>query len=176
MQENDVILVDEKDQEIGSMNKMEAHHGAHLHRAISVFITNTKGEWLLQQRTVEKYHSKGLWSNTCCSHPAPGEKTDEAAARRLMQEMGIAAELTDMFSFTYKAKLENGLTEHEIDHVFWGTTDDLPQPNPHEVMGYRYIDYASLKEEISTNPGLYTEWFKMIVDKVHQKIDNKPAK
>lgn len=175
MLENDVILVDEKDQEIGSMNKMEAHHGAHLHRAISVFITNTKGEWLLQQRTVEKYHSKGLWSNTCCSHPAPGEKTGEAAARRLMQEMGISAELTDMFSFSYKAELENGLTEHEIDHVFWGITDDLPQPNPHEVMGYRYIDYASLKEDITSNPGSYTEWFKMIVDKVHQKIDYKPV-
>ncbi|MEA4982356.1 MAG: isopentenyl-diphosphate Delta-isomerase [Paludibacter sp.] len=175
MQDNDVILVDEKDREIGSMNKMEAHHGAHLHRAISVFITNTKGEWLLQQRTKDKYHSKGLWSNTCCSHPAPGEKTGEAAARRLMQEMGIAAELTDMFSFTYKAELENGLTEHEIDHVFWGITDDLPQPNPHEVMGYRYIDYTSLQEELSSNPGLYTEWFKMIVDKVHQKIDDKPA-
>jgi len=175
MQDNDVILVDEKDNEIGSMNKMEAHHGAHLHRAISVFITNTKGEWLLQQRNVEKYHSKGLWSNTCCSHPAPGEKTGEAAARRLMQEMGISAKLTDMFSFTYKAELENGLTEHEIDHVFWGITDDLPQPNPHEVMGYRYIDYASLREELSSNPGLYTEWFKMIAEKVHQKIDNQPA-
>lgn len=175
MQDNDVILVDEKDNEIGSMNKMEAHHGAHLHRAISVFITNTKGEWLLQQRNVEKYHSKGLWSNTCCSHPAPGEKTGEAAARRLMQEMGISAKLTDMFSFTYKAELENGLTEHEIDHVFWGITDDLPQPNLHEVMGYRYIDYASLREELSSNPGLYTEWFKMIAEKVHQKIDNQPA-
>ncbi|MEA4935112.1 MAG: isopentenyl-diphosphate Delta-isomerase [Paludibacter sp.] len=175
MQENDVILVDVNDQEIGSMNKMEAHHGAHLHRAISVFITNTKGEWLLQQRTIEKYHSKGLWSNTCCSHPAPGEKTGEAAARRLMQEMGISAKLTDMFSFTYRAELENELTEHEIDHVFWGISNDLPQPNPHEVMNYRYIDYASLKKELSSRPELYTEWFKMIADKVHQKIDYKPA-
>lgn len=175
MYENDVILVNENDQEIGSMNKMEAHHGAHLHRAISVFITNTKGEWLLQQRNVEKYHSKGLWSNTCCSHPAPGEKTGEAAARRLMQEMGIFTQLTDLFSFTYKAELENGLTEYEIDHVFWGVTDEIPEPNPHEVMGYRYIDYASLKEELSSNPGLYTEWFKMIAEKVHQKIDNQPA-
>jgi isopentenyl-diphosphate delta-isomerase len=173
MQENDVILVDKLDVEVGSMNKMEAHHGAHLHRAISVFITNTKGEWLLQQRTKDKYHSKGLWSNTCCSHPAPGEKTGEAAARRLMQEMGIAAELTDMFSFTYKAALENGLTEHEIDHVFWGVTDDLPHPNPDEVMDYRYISYAEIKNEMVLTPEIYTAWFKLIVEKVHKFIDRK---
>ena len=173
MQENDVILVDKLDVEVGSMNKMEAHHGAHLHRAISVFITNTKGEWLLQQRTKDKYHSKGLWSNTCCSHPAPGEKTGEAAARRLMQEMGITAELTDMFSFTYKAALENGLTEHEIDHVFWGVTDDLPHPNPHEVMDYRYISYAEIMDEMVSTPEIYTEWFKLIVEKVHKFIDRK---
>lgn len=173
MVENDVILVDKHDVEIGSMNKMGAHHGAHLHRAISVFITNTKGEWLLQRRTFEKYHSKGLWSNTSCSHPAPCEKTDEAAARRLMQEMGIATGLKDLFSFTYKAELENGLTEHEIDHVFWGVTDDLPHPNPHEVMDYRYCDYLSIMSEINSTPEIYTAWFKMIVEKVHQHIDIK---
>lgn len=173
MFDNDVILVDVDDVAIGSMNKMEAHHGAHLHRAISVFITNSKGEWLIQQRTHEKYHSKGLWSNACCSHPAPGEETAEAAARRLMYEMGISTELTDLFSFTYKASLEHGLTEHEIDHVFWGVSDDLPVPNPQEVMDYRYVDYQDLKKEMKAKPAIFTAWFRMIVEQVYQQMDKQ---
>ena len=171
MVDNDVILVDLQDNEIGSMGKMAAHIGAHLHRAISVFITNSKGEWLLQRRALEKYHSKGLWSNATCTHPAPGEKTVEAAARRLLQEMGIATELKDLFQFTYKAELENGLTEHEIDHVFWGVTDEVPQPHPSEVMDFRYIDYETLKIEIKEKPEIYSEWFKLIVEEVQQHLD-----
>lgn len=175
MVDNDVILVNKQDITIGSMNKMEAHQGAHLHRAISVFIVNSKGEWLLQQRTTEKYHSKGLWSNACCSHPAPGEKTADAAARRLKYEMGITAPLTDLFSFHYRAELENGLTEHEIDHVFWGVCDEKPNPNPNEVMDYRYVDYETLLNEVNASPEKYSEWFKMIVQKVQEHVKNRQA-
>lgn len=175
MVDNDVILVDEQDVTIGSMNKMEAHLGAHLHRAISVFIVNNKGEWLLQQRTTGKYHSKGLWSNACCSHPAPAEKTADAAVRRLKYEMGITAPLTDLFSFHYKAELENGLTEHEIDHVFWGVCDEKPNPNPNEVMDYRYVDYETILNEVNTSPEKYSEWFKKIFQEVHNNIKNEQA-
>lgn len=163
-----VILVDENDNPIGVMEKMEAHTGAHLHRAISVFITDKQGRWLLQQRTMEKYHSKGKWSNTCCSHPSPGESALEAAHRRLMQEMGLHSELTDLFRFNYKAELENNLTEHEIDHVFWGVTDVLPVPNPDEVMAYRYIDFNELEMEVNLTPDAFSAWFKMIYKEVQQ--------
>ena len=118
-----VILVDENDNETGMMEKMEAHQKALLHRAISVFICNTKGEWLLQRRASNKYHSSCLWTNACCSHPHPGETYSKAASRRLKEEMGIETLLTEIFSFTYKANMENGLTEHELDHVFVGITD-----------------------------------------------------
>jgi len=175
MVDNDVILVDKQDVAIGSMNKIEAHLGAHLHRAISVFIVNSKGEWLLQQRTTDKYHSKGLWSNACCSHPAPGEKTADAAVRRLKYEMGITAPLTDLFSFYYEAELENGLTEHEIDHVFWGVCDDKPNPNPQEVMDYRYVDYLTLLNEVSVSSEKYSAWFKIIVQQVQAHAKNMHA-
>lgn len=165
-----VILVDENDKPIGTMEKMAAHLGAHLHRAISVFITDTRGRWLIQQRTMEKYHSKGKWSNTCCSHPSPGETSSEAAHRRLMQEMGLRSELNDLFVFKYKAELENNLTEHEIDHVFIGITDVLPQPNPEEVMAYRYIDFDELEQEINSTPEAFSAWFKLIYKEVQQHI------
>lgn len=165
-----VILVDNNDLQTGTMEKMAAHYGAHLHRAISVFITDSCGRWLLQQRTMEKYHSKGKWSNTCCSHPAPGESSYEAAQRRLMQEMGMQAEFADLFVFRYKAELENGLTEHEIDHVFWGVTDIKPQLNPDEVMDYRYLSFEEIKKEIDENPDQYSAWFKMIYEEVEQHI------
>jgi len=167
-----VILVNENDEETGTMEKMAAHHGAHLHRAISVFITDTAGRWLLQQRTMEKYHSKGKWSNTTCSHPAPGETTEEAAHRRLMQEMGLKAVLTDLFIFRYQAELENNLTEHEIDHVFVGVTDVLPQPNPEEVMNYRYVGFEELNEEITNQPDAFSAWFKLIYKEVQQHIES----
>lgn len=166
-----VILVNEKDEQIGTMEKMAAHHGAHLHRAISVFITDSNGRWLLQQRTMEKYHSKGKWSNTSCSHPAPGESTYEAACRRLKEEMGLKAQLSDLFLFRYHAELENNLTEHEIDHVFWGVTDELPDPNPEEVMNYRYLGFKELKAEINTNPDDFSAWFKLIYEEVQQHIE-----
>jgi len=175
MKEEQVILVDDNDNETGTMEKMAAHHGAHLHRAISVFITDKKGNWLLQQRTMEKYHSKGKWSNTCCSHPAPGEKTTEAANRRLMQEMGMQAELTDLFLFRYQAELENNLTEHEIDHVFLGVTDVVPLPNPEEVMTYRYINYDELHKEVSEHPDRFSAWFKLIYKEVQKHIIGQNA-
>lgn len=119
---------------------------------------------------MEKYHSKGKWSNTCCSHPSPGETSPEAAHRRLMQEMGLRSELNDLFVFRYKAELENNLTEHEIDHVFIGITDVLPQPNPEEVLAYRYIDFDELEQEINSTPEAFSAWFKLIYKEVQQHI------
>ncbi|MDD2996269.1 MAG: isopentenyl-diphosphate Delta-isomerase [Paludibacter sp.] len=166
MIDNDVILVDEFDQPIGTMEKMEAHVKAALHRAISVFIFNSKGEWLLQRRAIEKYHSRGLWTNTSCTHPAPGETSLEAAHRRLHEEMGLKAELREVFSFKYIQELENNLTEHEYDHVFVGYSDELPVPNPDEVMDYKYISYQDLLQEVAESPKKFTAWFKMIYERV----------
>ena len=166
MIDNDVILVDEFDQPIGTMEKMEAHVKAALHRAISVFIFNSKGEWLLQRRAIEKYHSRGLWTNTSCTHPAPGETSLEAAHRRLHEEMGLKAELREVFSFKYIQELENNLTEHEYDHVFVGYSDELPVPNPDEVMDYKYISYQDLSQEVAESPEKFTAWFKMIYERV----------
>lgn len=163
-----VILVDSYDRPIGEMEKMEAHVKGILHRAISVFILNSKGEWLLHRRAMEKYHSKGLWTNTSCSHPFPEEPTADAALRRLRFEMNLETELKELFHFTYKAELENGLTEHEIDHVFVGYSDAIPVPNPDEVMDYKYISVNDLNNEIDKNPELYTEWFKLIYKRVQE--------
>lgn len=166
MIDNDVILVDEFDRQIGTMEKLEAHVKAVLHRAISVFIFNSKGEWLLQRRAIEKYHSRGLWTNTSCTHPAPGETSLEAAHRRLHEEMGLKAELREVFSFKYIQELENNLTEHEYDHVFVGYSDELPVPNPDEVMDYKYISYQDLLQEVAESPEKFTAWFKMIYERV----------
>ena len=168
-----VILVDENDNEIGEIEKMEAHEKAVLHRAISVFIFNSQGEWLLQQRTFDKYHSKGLWTNTSCSHPAPGETSLEAAHRRVDQEMGLASVLTEIFHFTYIQELENNLTEHEIDHVFWGVTDNVPEPHPAEVMSYKYINFNDLKVDMNLNPDNYTAWFKLIFERVGEMMNSQ---
>ncbi len=170
MIENEVILVDANDQPIGTMEKLEAHEKALLHRAISVFIFNDEGKWLLQQRTYDKYHSKGLWTNTSCSHPFPGEDSLTAANRRLSEEMGMRAELKEIFSFTYKQELENGLTEHEFDHVFIGFCNELPKPNPDEVMDYKYVSTIDLLRDVKQNPQNYTVWFKLIFDRVIQHI------
>lgn len=170
MSYTEVILVDEQDRELGTLEKMEAHQKALLHRAISVFITNTKGEWLLQQRTLDKYHSKGLWTNTCCSHPMPGETTLQAAHRRLHEEMGLQSDLKEVFSFSYIQELENGLTEHEYDHVFVGVTDDIPEPHPDEVMDFKYISYSDLKKDIVQNPQNYTVWFRLIYERAGEII------
>ena len=167
-----VILVDDKDRECGFMEKNEAHRKAILHRAISVFVTNTKGEWLLQRRAMDKYHSQGLWTNTCCSHPLPGETNLDAARRRLMEEMGMESGLNHLFSFIYKEKLDNELTEHELDHVFHGISDELPVINVKEVTEWKYVSFHELKTDVITNPQKYTVWFKEIFKKVNQIITN----
>lgn len=162
-----VILVDKNDNETGIAGKTEAHEKGLLHRAVSVFVVNSKGEWLLQQRAFGKYHSPGLWSNTCCSHPFPGETTVEAASRRLQEEMGIGCHLNYLFSFTYRADFENGLTENEFDHVFYGVCDDLPQINNDEVESYHYFSFDELNKMVAQNPEDFTVWFRLIYRQVH---------
>lgn len=168
--ENCVILIDNQDNQIGLIEKIEAHKKALLHRAVSVFICNSKGEWLLQQRDENKYHSGGLWTNTCCTHPYPNETNIEAAKRRLNFEMGLKAELSQIYSFIYKEKLDNELTEHELDYVFLGITDEIPKPNADEVMNFKYVSYNNLALDIKQNPENYTVWFKKIVDIVNNHI------
>jgi isopentenyl-diphosphate Delta-isomerase len=170
MEENQVILVDINNIALGTMEKIEAHKKALLHRAISVFICNSKGEWLLQRRALDKYHSGGLWTNACCSHPFPGESNNEAAQRRLMEEMGINCQLNELFSFIYKEDLDNELTEHEFDHVFLGISDAKPIIDPAEVMEWKYINFSYLQEDIENNPANYTVWFKIIFQRVEQQI------
>jgi len=164
-----VILIDAQDNKIGLMEKIEAHKRALLHRAISVFLFNSNGDWLLQKRAINKYHSGGLWTNTCCTHPLPNETNLEAANRRLIQEMGMQSELHELFSFIYKETLDNELTEHEFDHVFIGVSDFLPRVNPKEVADYKYTSYNELIADIQANPDNYTVWFKRIVEKVHNQ-------
>ncbi len=162
----EVILVNEADEQIGVMEKMEAHEKGLLHRAFSVFIFNDKGEMLLQQRALNKYHSGGLWTNACCSHPRPNEDTLQAAKRRLMEEMGIETPLTSKTSFTYKTAFENGLTEHEFDHIFIGTFNQEPKPNSLEVNSYCWKSVESVKNSIKQMPDIYTSWFKIALEKV----------
>lgn len=154
-------MVDEQDREVGVMEKMQAHVEGRLHRAISVFVFNSKNELLIHQRALNKYHSSGLWSNTCCSHPMPGETSEAAAARRLQEEMGMSCELHESFSFIYKAHLDHELTEFEFDHVFTGHTDDEPVLNPDEVAAWKYISIKDLQADILMHPENYTEWFKI---------------
>ncbi|MGQ9848241.1 MAG: isopentenyl-diphosphate Delta-isomerase, partial [Bacteroidales bacterium] len=156
-----VILVDTNDNVIGEMEKREAHRKAKLHRAISVFILNSKGQMLLQKREFHKYHSPGLWSNTACTHPRPNESNDIAALRRLKEEMGITqVKITKIFDFVYKEKLDNDLTEYEFDHVFVGVSDALPVPESSEVSEFEYVDTTTLLARIKSNPEQYTVWFK----------------
>jgi isopentenyl-diphosphate Delta-isomerase len=170
-QEEFVILVDEHDNELGLMEKMEAHRKGVLHRAFSVFVFNDKGQFLLQQRAFSKYHSGGLWTNTCCSHPRKGESVLEAAHRRLNEEMGFSCALKEQFSFIYNRKLDNELTEHELDHVVFGTFNDAPILNPDEVADYTYIDKDTLIKEVQEHPEQYTEWFKICFDEVIKRLD-----
>lgn len=164
MEKELVILVDEQDNETGTMAKLEAHQKGLLHRAFSILVINQKNEILLQQRAMGKYHSEGLWTNTCCSHPKPGETIEIAAHRRLQEEMGFDCSLEPAFSFIYKATLENQLLEHELDHVLVGKFEGKPIPNPQEVMNYRWISFKDLKEEIQLIPNNFTYWFKKIVN------------
>lgn len=171
-----VILVNEKDRATGRMEKMEAHRKALLHRAFSVLIFNSNGEMLLQQRALDKYHSPGLWANTCCSHPYPGEKAKEGALRRLKEEMGMEGRLTFLFKFIYKAPFENGLTEHEIDHVFMGVSDRLPEINPSEVAAYRYMTLEEIRNDMRKNPRLYTVWFRILLEKHYAELSRSLVK
>jgi len=165
-QEEFVILVDENDREIGTMEKMQAHREARLHRAFSVFVFNDKDEVLIHQRAFTKYHSGGLWTNTCCSHPRAGETVLEAAHRRLQEEMGFDCNLAEAFSFTYRAELDNELTEYEFDHVVLGRFNGEPTMNPDEVADYRYINWEELKADVEQHPEVYTEWFKIALSEV----------
>lgn len=165
-----VILVDENDNERGTMPKLEAHQKNELHRAFSIIIWNSNNEMLIQQRSDSKYHSAGLWTNACCSHPRSNEKTIEAAHRRLQEEIGINTELKHTFHFTYQVELENDLFEHELDHVFIGKYDNDPILNPEEVKAFRWIKIDELKYEISKKPLQFTYWFKYILDHYSSKI------
>ncbi|MFK5856386.1 MAG: isopentenyl-diphosphate Delta-isomerase [Bacteroidota bacterium] len=161
-----VILVTKEDKPLGTMEKMEAHEQAKLHRAFSVFIFNSNKELLLQQRAAHKYHSPLLWTNTVCSHPRQGEKTFEAAHRRIVEEMGFDCDFEEAFSFVYRAKVGQGLTEHEYDHVFIGVSDKKPNPNPDEVEAWKYIELKTLEIDVKENPDNYTVWFKIALKEV----------
>ena len=161
-----VILVDVDDCEIGLMEIMEAHKQAVLHRAFSVFLFNTQGKMLLQQRALTKYHSAGLWTNTCCSHPRPGETLENAVSRRLMEEMGITAKVSKAFDFIYQAALPDHLNEHEFDHVFIGNFDDEVRPNHLEVANFVYQSMEEIAANLQSHPEKYTVWFKIAFPKV----------
>ena len=172
-----IILVDENDNEIGLKEKLAAHEEGLLHRAFSVFIFNSNNELLLQQRAAEKYHSAGLWSNTCCSHPNSLENISETVSRRLHEEMGIYAEAEFKFKFIYFATLENGLKEYEMDHVFFGRSDEKPIPDPAEVQNWKYVSLEKLNDEIIFNPEQYSAWLKLCLPQVirHYQQNIKPS-
>ncbi len=170
--EEQVILVDQNDNPRGLMPKMEAHEKAELHRAFSVFIFNDQKELMLQQRAKHKYHSPLLWTNTCCSHQRAGESNIEAGKRRLQEEMGFTTEIKEVFSFIYKAPFDNGLTEHELDHVMVGHYNGDPIINREEVEDFRWMTLDAVKNDIRTNPHLYTAWFKIIFEKSFEKLKN----
>ncbi|MFM2358492.1 MAG: hypothetical protein RLY16_485 [Bacteroidota bacterium] len=165
-----VILVDENDAQIGIMEKMEAHEKALLHRAFSIFIFNSKGEMLLQKRALSKYHSGGLWTNACCSHPQPDQDLITAANNRLQEEMGFAVPLEKAFTFMYKAPFDNGLTEFEFDHVFTGVYEGIIRPNPEEVSDYCYKSIPDIEASIHSHPHKYTEWFKIAFPKIESHL------
>ncbi len=174
-----VILVNENDEQTGTSGKIEAHEKALLHRAFSIFIFNSKGEMLLQQRAIKKYHSGGLWSNACCSHPQPGEETLEAAQRRLQEEAGFSTALEKIFGFIYKVDFENGLTEYELDHVFVGKYDGQTSFNKNEAMDYCYKRMGDISHSLQTHPKKYTAWFLIAFPKVEEwwnrHFNNRPS-
>jgi isopentenyl-diphosphate delta-isomerase len=168
-----VVLVDSQDNEVGIMEKLEAHEKGLLHRAFSIFLFNSKGEMLLQQRALTKYHSPGLWTNACCSHPAPNETTLEAGKRRLQEELGLSTVLVEAFKFEYRASFDNSLTEHELDHVLVGYTDDFPQLNPDEAQDYRWFRWSDLLSEMALYPEKFTVWFKIILTEHIEKLEKE---
>lgn len=172
MIEEKVILVDINDNPIGFMNKMEAHEKALLHRAFSVFILNDKNEVMLQQRASHKYHSPLLWTNTCCSHQREGETNIQSGKRRLFEEMGFEVQLTELFHFIYKAPFDNGLTEHELDHVMIGRFQNEPNINLEEVASWKWMHIDAIKEDMVHNSNRYTVWFKIIFDKFYHYLES----
>lgn len=172
----EVILVDTKDNPIGTMEKMEAHRQGKLHRAFSIFIFDSKGSMLLQQRALNKYHSGGLWTNACCSHPMPGESTHDAALRRLNEELGFTTNLSLLFQFIYEAKFDNGLIEHEFDHVYFGIYEDAIRVNKDEVMNYEYRPMKEIKAEIHGHPEKFTAWFRIAFPKLENWLKTTPFK
>jgi isopentenyl-diphosphate delta-isomerase len=169
--EEKVILVDTKDNPIGLMNKIEAHEKAVLHRAFSVFVLNDNNELMLQQRAHHKYHSPLLWTNTCCSHQRENESNIQAGTRRLREEMGFETELKEMFHFIYKAPFDNGLTEHELDHVMLGYYNEMPNINKDEVESWKWMKIEDIKNDMITNPDIYTVWFKIIFEEFYHHFD-----
>lgn len=170
-----VILVDKNDHQIGVMDKLEAHEKGLLHRAFSVFVFNDEGHLMIHQRALTKYHSPGLWTNTCCSHQQMGETCEEASHRRLGEEMGFDCDLEEIFQFIYRAEFSNGLIEHEYDHVFIGHFNDLPNINPEEVNAWKWINPKELEADLKINPNKYTEWFKLSWERVLQYQIEKAA-
>lgn len=171
MQEQ-LILVNERDEAVGVEEKLTAHLNGALHRAFSVFIFNSAGRLLLQKRASTKYHSKGLWSNTCCGHPRPGEPIEAAARRRLFEEMGFDCEVKKIFDFIYRASLEDGLSEHEYDHVLTGLFDGDPTPNGDEVDDWKWVDLTALRLDMRARPGEYTYWFKLSFDELCRSVES----
>lgn len=172
MNEEYLILVDEQDRECGRIEKLEAHRKGLLHRAFSIFIFNTSGELLLQQRAEGKYHSGGLWTNTCCSHPRFGENMQEAVRRRLLEEMGMQCETSFAFSFLYKADVGNNLVEHEYDHVYTGISDQLPVPRQSEAQNWKYMSMEKLQADLQHAPHRYTEWLKICMPQLLNFTEN----
>ncbi|WP_442505052.1 isopentenyl-diphosphate Delta-isomerase [Novipirellula sp. SH528] len=171
MNPNEVIIVNNQDEVLGYMSKLEAHEKGVLHRAISVFVFTSNFEWLVQKRADHKYHSGGLWSNTSCTHPMKGESSIDAARRRLTEEMGLDVNLKKAFTFQYTASLDNNLIEKELDHIFVGQSNVPPIINKEEVVAYRYINTVSLAEELKMHPEHFTEWFRLLFDRVRQEIE-----
>lgn len=172
MTEENVILVNQNDEQIGLMPKLEAHEKALLHRAFSVFVLNEQNEIMLQQRAHQKYHSPLLWTNTCCSHQREGETNIEAGSRRLFEEMGFKTDLKELFHFIYKAPFDNGLTEHELDHVMIGYYNDAPKINTEEVEDWKWMKIEDVKADIEKQPEIYTVWFKIIFDEFYHYLED----
>ena len=165
-----VIIVDANDSQVGTASKLEAHRNGLRHRAISVIIGDRDGRILLHRRALEKYHSGGLWTNTCCSHPRPGEQASDAAARRLVEEMGISCPLTFLFSMPYRAEVSNGLIEDEITHVFIGRFDGAPVPDPLEVSEWCWMPFGEVEQDVDARPDSYTIWFRKLCNEFWSDI------
>lgn len=172
---SEVILVDENDKKVGTEEKIRVHKEGKLHRAFSIFVFNSEGKLLLQKRAKSKYHSGGLWSNTCCSHPKPNESLEKAIHKRLKTEMGFDCELEEIFNFIYSAEFENGLSESEYDHVFKGEFNGKPDPNPNEAEDWKWISLEELKKDMERNPDKYTYWFRASIDRVISYVEQLPG-